>query len=154
MRITVIIGRFMVVLCAAACVAAVISGMPAGGLTAAQREAQQEAAPKADVQVDTGQGKRLTLTVQVLLSDPAKKNDHEPAEDALVHIEGTQEEPYKTDEKGLVKLSGISTDKVTLRIKVRGADICRLQDIPVIGDDQVVTVLVEKTQEGKCGFQQ
>jgi hypothetical protein len=40
--------------------------------------------------------------------------------------------------------------KVTLQIKVIGADLCRLRDVSVVSGDQVVSVLVEKSQHGKC----
>lgn len=39
---------------------------------------------------------------------------------------------------------------MTLQIKVIGVDLCRLRDVPVISGDQVVSVLVDKAQNGNC----
>src|SRR5262249_19146572 len=96
------------------------------------------------------QQKHGTLTVKVVLVDPAKQNDHQPAAKALVHIQDADEDPHETNEQGQVTLSGISKDKVTLQIKVIGAEVCLLRDIPVSGGDQTVSVLVEKSQNGMC----
>ena len=134
---------------AAAFLAAVVVVAPVSGVPASERNAATEESPKAVKSPDAEKEKRGALTVNVLLIDPDKKNKRLPAADALVRIEGS-DDWYTTDDKGRAELSEIPTGKLTLQIKVIGAAICRLRDIPVTGGDQRVSVLIEKAQEGKC----
>ena len=122
-----------------------------GGVASAQLPAPADKASRAGDHVDPGKGKRGTLTVEVLLVDPDSKQRH--AAKALVRIEGA-EDSQETNEKGRVKLSGISTGTVTLQIMPAGLNLCRLLDVPVAGPDQVVSVLVEKSAKGKCTRQE
>jgi len=118
-----------------------------GGVASGQSPVPADKASRAVPHVDPGKGNRGTLTVEVLLVDPDSKQQH--AAKALVRIEGA-EDSQETNEKGRVKLSGIPTATVTLQIMPAGFNICRLQDIPVAGPDQVVSVLIEKSPKGKC----
>ena len=149
MKIATIGWRCRAVFRAAVLLAAVVGALLVSGVTAAEREASPPGPTKAANQPESGKGKRGDLTVGIVLIDPNKTNDRRPAADALVHIEGS-DDWYTTDDKGRAKLSEISTGKVTLQIKVIGAAICRLRDISVTGGDQLVNVLIEKAQDGKC----
>ena len=136
---------------APACLSLVVLAAVMGGVASAQSPAPADKAPRAGSHVDPGKGKRGTLTVEVLLVDPDGKQQH--AAKALVRIEGA-EDSQETNEKGRVKLSGISTGTVTLLIMAAGLNICRLLDVPVASPDQVVSVLVEKSPKGKCTRQE
>jgi hypothetical protein len=148
MKTTTIGRRRGVMFCAAVLIAAGGS-MAVSGVAAAQRDASVEEIPKPAKPADAGKGKHGTLTVGVLVIDPDKKSERLPAADAVVRIEGS-EEWYRTDDKGRAKLSEIPAGKVTLQIKVIGAAICRLRDVPVAAGDQLLSVLIEKAQEGNC----
>lgn len=133
----------------AACVSVGVTAALMGGIAGAQPKAPTEMAPKAANLPDVGKGKHGTLTIEVLLGDPDKKNEHHPITRAIVHIQGT-EEPQETNEKGRAKFPGIPTGKVTLQIMPINLDMCRLADVLVTGSDQVVRVLVEKSRKGTC----
>ena len=132
---------------ALACLYPLVLAAVMGGVASAQSPVPAGKTSPAVDHVDLGTGKRGTLTVEVLLVDPDSKQQH--AAKALVRIEGA-EDSQETNEKGRVKLSGISTGTVTLQIMPAGLNICRVLDVPVIGPDQVVSVLVEKSPKGKC----
>ena len=149
MEIAMIGCRRRPVFPAAAFLAAVLVVVPVSGVAASKRDAATEESPKAAKSPDAEKEKRGALTVNVLLIDPDKKNKRLPAADALVRIEGS-DDGYTTDDKGRAELSEIPTGKVTLHIKVIGAALCRLRDIPVTEGDQRVSVLIEKAPEGKC----
>jgi hypothetical protein len=135
--------------CAAALVAAFAAAALAGGAAAAQRDVPAEGTQKETKQPDPGKGKPATLTIEVLVVDPETKKERRPAEDATVSIVGI-EDRYRTNDKGRTMRLEIATGKIALNIKVIGADLCKLQDVSVVGGDQVVRVLVEKTEKGKC----
>ena len=129
--------------------AAVASSTLLGGAAVAQRDVSPEGARKEPTQPDPAAGQRKTLLINVLLVDPGKPLSRQPAARALVHVQG-DDDSYETNESGQVKVSGISTDKVTLQIKAIGANVCRLQDIPVPGPDRAVNVLIDKSPKGAC----
>jgi len=133
----------------AACLSVAVTAALMGGIAAAQQKAPTEMAPKAANPQPLGKGKHGTLTIELLLGEPDKKNEHHPIAKAIVRIEGA-EDPQDTNEKGRVKFSGIPTGKVALLIMPIGLERCRIPDVPVTGGDQVVRVLVEKSQKGTC----
>jgi hypothetical protein len=136
---------------AAAWLSLLVLAAATGGVASAQSPVPADKASRAVNHGDPGKGKRGTLTVEVLLVDPDSKQQH--AAKALVRIEGA-EDSQETNDKGRVKLSGIPTGTVTLQIMPAGLNLCRLQDVPVTGPDQVVSVLVEKSPTGKCARQE
>ena len=95
-------------------------------------------------------GKALprTVTVQVFVHEAVKKQPG-PAPKALVRIEGS-DDSRETNDKGVVRLSGIAAEKITLQVMVAGADICRLADVAVPVGEGVLKVLVEKGERGQC----
>lgn len=93
--------------------------------------------------------KSRTLTVNVFLVDPSARLKRLPAVKALVHVQG-DDDPYFTDAKGQVKVPGIVADRVTLEIKVIGADLCQLPSVPLTGGDQVLSVLIDKSHGEAC----
>jgi len=147
MKIACIIRRRGKALCAATFVAALIMGAVAERIAAAQTDIPTEGAEKETKQPDPAKEKRRTLTIDVILGE---KNGRQPAADALVRIEGT-DDWFTTNEQGRTKIPEISTGKVTLQIKVIGVDMCRLPGIAFTEGDQLVSVLVDKSQKGKCG---
>lgn len=135
MTIAAIIRCRWPTLCAVACLSVVVMAAVMDGIAVAQ-----QAAPA---------GKPGTLTIELLLGDPDKRNEHHPLAKAIVRIEGA-EDPQDTNEKGRAKFFGIPTGKVALLILPIGLDRCRIADVPVTGGDQVVRVLVAKSQKGTC----
>jgi hypothetical protein len=133
----------------AALAAALATAALAGIAAAAERDVAAEATKKETKQPDSGKGKQATLTIEVFVVDPQKKIERQPAEDATVSIVGV-EVRQKTNEKGRTVFVEIEPGKLELNIKVIGADLCKLQGISVAGGDQVVRVLVEKSDKGKC----
>lgn len=133
----------------AALAAALATAALAGVAAAAERDVGAEPTTKAAKQPDSGKGKQATLTIEVFVVDPPKKLERRPAEDATVSIVGV-EERQKTNEKGRTVFVEIAPGRLELNIKVIGADLCKLQNISVPGGDQVVKVLVEKSEKGKC----
>jgi hypothetical protein len=151
MQKTASMGSCKAAWCAAA-LAAAVAAAALTGAAAAQRDVPAEGTKKETKQPDPGKGKRATLTIEVFVVDPEKKNERQPAEDATVSIVGI-EDRYRTNDKGRTMRFEIATGKVALNIKVIGADLCKLQDVSVVGGDQVVKVLVEKSAAGKCALQ-
>lgn len=132
-----------------ACMSVAVTAALMGGIAAAQPLAPTEVAPKAANPQPLGKGKHGTLTIELLLGDPDMKTERHPIAKAIVRIEGA-EDPQDTNEKGRVKFFGIPTGKVALLIMPIGLERCRVPDIPVTGGDQVVRVLVAKSQKGMC----
>lgn len=133
----------------AALAAAFAAAALTGGAAAAQRDVPAEETKKETKQPDSEKERRATLTIEVLVVDPETKKERQPAEDATVSIVGI-EDRYRTNDKGRTMRLEIATGKIALNIKVIGADLCKLQDVSVAGGDQVVRVLVEKSEKGKC----
>lgn len=129
--------------------AAVVSGALLGGAALAQRDVSPEGARTEPTQPDPAAGPRKTLLINVLLVDPDRPTSHQPAAGALVHVHG-DDDSYKTNASGQVKVSVIPTDQVALQIKVIGANVCRLQGIPVPRGDQSVNVVIDKSPQGVC----
>jgi len=118
------------------------------GAGVAQSPVPADRAPRpVNPATDQGKGKRSSLTVEVLLVDPDGKPPR--AAKALVRIEGA-EDPLETNEQGRVRFSGIATTTVTLQIMPVGLNLCRLTDVAVAGPEHVVSVLVDKSAQGKC----
>ena len=134
-----------------ACLSLLVLSTVLGGVASGQSPAPADKASRAAPHADPTRGNRGTVTVEVLLVDPDSKQQH--AAKALVRIEGA-DDSQETNERGRVRLSGIPTATVTLQIMPAGLNICRLQDIPVTGPDQVVSVLIEKSPKGKCTRQE
>ena len=136
-------------LCAAGAMAAMVTAALAGAVGAASRDEITDWTARVADQPDPEKAKRGTLTIEVLLVDPDRGNERQPAANATVSIEGS-EDRHKTNDKGRTPRLDSSAGTVTLQIKVIGVDLCRLRDVPVIAGDQVVSVLVDKAANGKC----
>jgi hypothetical protein len=134
---------------AAACIATAITWVIVGHATGAEPTVPANSVRTMADEPGAEKAGRGTVTVEVWLVDPEKGNERHPAANATVSIEGT-EDRYRTNEKGQTTRVECAVGKVTLHIKVIGADLCKLRDVSVVSGDQVVSVLVEKSQNGKC----
>jgi len=91
MKKTAFMGSCKAGWCAAALAAAVAAALLASGAAAAQRDVPAEGTKKETKQPDPGKGKRATLTIEVFVVDPEKKNGRQPVEDATVSIVGIED---------------------------------------------------------------
>jgi hypothetical protein len=89
-----------------------------------------------------------SLTVRVF-AVKASGQEPGPVARAIVHVEGI-EDSLQTNDKGVARFSGISAEKVKLRVMVPGADICSVSDLIVASQDKVVEVQVERWVGGQC----
>jgi hypothetical protein len=127
------------------CAMAVVSMFIASFGYAAQRDSQLEITPKADTNVE----QRGTVTVEVLSIESENDQKRRPVPGANVHIHGA-DDPQETNEKGRVRFSGVPTGELNLHIIVPHMEICRLSRITVSKGEQLIEVLVDKSQQGKC----
>ena len=135
--------------CKTFCAMAVVSMFIASFGYAAQQDSQPERTPRENIEADTQVEQRVTVMVEVHIIE--SENDRKPqlVEGARVHIQG-DEDPRVTNAKGRVRFSGVSTGKLSIQIMVPGMEICRLSGINISKGEQLVEVLVDKSQEGKC----
>ena len=125
------------------------SGWRAAALTAAVAVATLAVAAAAAQRDVPAKERSGTLTIEVWVVDPETKNERQPVEGATVSIVGI-EDRRRTNDQGRTTPWEIATGKIALNVKMIGADLCKLQEVSVVGGDQVVRVLVEKSPEGKC----
>ena len=93
-------------------------------------------------------GALRTLIIEVMQTDRVR-NETRPVAGALVRVQGGEDD-QPTDAKGRARLANLAAEKVMLQIMMVGAEICRLADVPVVGGDLVVRVLMDKDASGPC----
>lgn len=118
---------------------------------AAQREDSRKEAPENIKNSELKKPMSTTLTIEVLLVDPEKKQLRHPAQAATVKIQG-DEESYPTDEDGKTRRLSISTGAKAIIIQPTGAKPCSV-DVSVKEGNHTVTVLVENLTSVKCSLQ-
>jgi len=134
---------------AAACIGAAVTWAMVGNATGASHTVPANSVRTMADQPGAEKAGRGTVTVEVWLVDPEKGNERHPAANATVSIDGI-EDRHRTNEKGRTTRFECAPGRVSLQIKVIGADLCKLRDVSVASGDQVVSVLVEKSPNGKC----
>jgi hypothetical protein len=118
-------------------------------VVAAQRDAESERPQKESKDPEGGAQKRRNLTVEVQIIESEKDKERRPGEQVRVHVQGI-DDPRETNEKGQVRFSGVPAGPLSLQVMVVGVETCRLSGITVTEGDQLIGVLIDKSQKGKC----
>ena len=136
-------------LCAVTCVATLATAAVTGVVSAAKGNVSIQVPAKVAEQAQPEKAKSGSVTIEVLLVDPERTSDRQPAVDAMVSVEGN-EDLHRTNDKGRTTRFESSAGKITLQIKVIGLDLCKVRDVLITSGDQVVSVLVDRAHKGKC----
>jgi len=141
--------RFAFGICETFCAVAVISMFLASFGYTAQQDSESEKTPKENKEPSMKPAQRGVVTVEVLMIEPEKDKERRPVARAMVYIQGV-EDPRETNEKGRVRFPGVPTGTSSLQVMVINLENCRLSGISVSEGEQLVGVLVDKSQKGKC----
>ena len=149
MKFTDTMRCFAFGICETFCAVAVIFIFLASFGYSAQQESESEKTPKENKEPNTKGAQRGAVTVEVLMIEPEKDKERRPVARAMVYIQGV-EDPRETNEKGRVRFPGVPTGPSSLQVMVINLENCRLSGISVSEGEQLVGVLVDKSQKGKC----
>ena len=148
MKIADTVRRQGLGVCKTFCAMAIVLMFIASFGSAAPQDRQPEKTPKGDKEVDTKVEQRGTVTVEVLMIESDQDKESLPVAGASIHIKGN--DLRETNETGRVRFSGVPTGELNIQIIVANVEICKVSGITVSEGEQLVVVLVDKSQKGKC----